>query len=114
MGANLDIVDEYGLTALMRCMCYNHFEFAEILLRNGAIIDNIRTNDGRTTLDCAQMNRNYDIIELVLQELEKRNKARENFQITIKEASRQAIIRFFMKCNNKFGDDERNHICKFL
>ena len=113
-GANLNSVDKYGLTALMRCACYNHFEIAEFLLRNGAIIDNIRTNDGRTTIDCAHRNENYYIEELVLQELERRNKAQKNFQITIKEAARQAIIRIFMKCNNKLGNDERNHICKFL
>ena len=60
-GAHLNIVDKYGLTALMICMCYNHFVIAEFLLRNGAIKDNIRTNDGRTTLDCAHRNENYTI-----------------------------------------------------
>merc|ERR1711988_1629768 len=98
----------------MICMCYNHFVIAEFLLRNGALIDNIRTNDGRTTLECAHRNENYTIKKLVLQELEKRNEAQKNIQSTIKEAVRQAIIRIFMKCNIKLGDDERNHICKFL
>ena len=57
LGANLDWQDEDGLTALHRCVFWNHPDIARMLIDAGADV-NFQRNDGESALhECAYWNR---------------------------------------------------------
>ena len=64
-GADVNLRDKFGITALMRAVSSNHKEIIERLLQKGADV-NVKNNDGETPLMRAVKNGNKDIVELLI------------------------------------------------
>lgn len=112
-GADPNIQDGDGLTPLMRALCYNHIENVRDLLKYGAIIENIQTTDGRTTITCATRNGNHKIIKMVLNEAIKRRNQTDTMIKIIESIPYHVNKKTFLGCKNALNIDVMKHICQY-
>lgn len=111
--ADPNVQDDHGLTPLMRALCYNHIEIVKDLLKYGAKIENLKTNDGRTTVKCATVNRNYEVAKLVINEAIKRRNKNDDMNKLIKSIPAYVNKKTFMKCKNALNMNVIKYICDF-
>ncbi len=85
-GADPNIQDSSGLTALMQAILVNDkekkLEYVKLLLDYGALLD-LKNNQGRTALDIAWRRNDQDVVCLITEEYEKRRKLREQVKSEI-------------------------------
>lgn len=65
MGADVNLVDNYGNTPLIQACIYNNPEIVDLLIKSGADV-NKENSKGVTALLLALENRYIDIIKLLL------------------------------------------------
>lgn len=65
-GMPVDIVNNYGNTALMRAAYRNRTDVVQVLLQNGAAVDKQSNSDGFTALHFASFTSNTDVIRMLL------------------------------------------------
>ena len=95
-GANLEVKDSDGRTALMSASEYNHKEVTEFLIENGADV-NVKDKDGWTTLMWASCKGHKEVVELL-------EKAREESKAKLKEE-----LKDDSKSLNSNKDEKKNN-----
>jgi ankyrin repeat protein len=70
-GADVNIRDNFGYTALIWASFYGHIDIVRLLIDAGADV-NASANDGWTALAWAEWNNNTDIVELLRKRSNKR------------------------------------------
>ena len=65
-GANLDLQEKYGETALIRAISCENYKIVELLIEKGANLD-LQDDYGRTALIKAIFYVNYNIVELLIE-----------------------------------------------
>ncbi len=65
-GANVDIIDEAGMTPLMWAAWDGYIDIVELLLNNGANINSVDSEDGCTALMVAARENQLDVLKLLL------------------------------------------------
>ena len=112
-GADPNVQDCDGLTPLMRALCYNHIEIVKDLLKHGADIENLKTDDGRTTTTCATVNRNYEVANLVIREAIARRNKKDTTTKLIQSIPYHVNKNTFLKCRNTLNIDVIKYICTY-
>jgi uncharacterized protein len=63
--ANIDLVNEDGQSALIMAALIGLVEITEALLKAGADLDLVESEDGLTALLCAEREENNEVVELI-------------------------------------------------